>query len=162
MNVFFAVKIAIQIMYQNCQILWVCKVFFILQAETNSWQFARKVKKKGDHKFAIWCGNSTTYLAKSDLSTKKPQPICFGQASLRILIAKRHVICTHIGTKSSYVHIHILRNMNVWRSFPLNIHTFTTGQVKDESLEDKFRLPTRIVHIQVYKTLLLLSMKIAW
>ena len=104
--------------------------FFILQAETNSWQFARKVKK-GDHKFAIWCGNSTSYLAKSDLSTKKPQPICFGQASLRILIAKRHVICTHIGTKSSYVHIHILRNMNVWRSFPLNIHTFTTGQVKD-------------------------------
>ena len=91
----------------------------------------REKWKKGDHKFAIWCGNSTTYLAKSDLSTKKPQPICFGQASLRILIAKRHVICTHIGTKSSYVHIHILRNMNVWRSFPLNIHTFTTGQVKD-------------------------------
>ena len=109
-----------------------------------------KSEKKGDHKFAIWCGNSTTYLAKSDLSTKKPQPICFGQASLRILIAKRHVICTHIGTKSSYVHIHILRNMNVWRSFPLNIHTFTTGQVKDESLEDKFRLPIRIVYIQVF------------
>ena len=65
----------------------------------------REKWKKGDHKFAIWCGNSTTYLAKSDLSTKKPQPICFGQASLRILIAKRHVICTHIGTKSSYLFI---------------------------------------------------------
>ena len=113
-----------------------------------------KSEKKGDHKFAIWCGNSTTYLAKSDLSTKKPQPICFGQASLRILIAKRHVICTHIGTKSSYVHIHILRNMNVWRSLQLNV--LLRQDTKDESLDYTYKCS----YINLGSAILFLSMKI--
>ena len=99
-------KIAIRIMYlPELPNLVSVRGFFYIASRDQFVTICEKSEKKEIINSQYGAGTQTTYLAKSDLSTKKPQPICFGQASLRILIAKRHVICTHIGTKSSYLFI---------------------------------------------------------